>query len=97
MIKLSLPQTSVVAILSLAAVAFQPYAEAQSTVAPASTPKQVRKAQRKAARADRTAEVKQLENNGYKPGKDQANYPQDIQNAERKAGKGGVPSPASAP
>lgn len=97
MIKLPVRQISAIAILSLTAIAFQAAAEAQSADVAASTPKQVRKAQRKTARADRTAEVKQLEDNGYKPGKDQASYPQDIQNAERKAGKGNVPAPASAP
>jgi len=55
----------------------------------ASTPKQVqkaqRKAERKAARAKKNAELKELEKNGYQPGGDQLNYPQNIQNAEKKS------------
>jgi Domain of unknown function (DUF4148) len=55
----------------------------------ASTPKQVEKAQRKAARkaarAKKNAELKDLEKNGYQPGGDQTNYPQNIQNAEKKS------------
>jgi hypothetical protein len=44
-----------------------------------------RKADRKAARAKNTAELKTLEKNGYQPGADDPNYPQNIQNAEKKA------------
>jgi hypothetical protein len=55
----------------------------------ASTPKQVQKAQkkaaRKAARAKKNAELKDLEKNGYQPGGDQTNYPQNIQDAEKKS------------
>jgi hypothetical protein len=48
--------------------------------------KQARKEARKQARAQRNAELKQLEKNGYNPAtSNDANYPQDIQNAERKA------------
>jgi hypothetical protein len=59
-----------------------------SSVAPsaASTPKQIRKAQRKAARTKKNAELKTLEKNGYQPGADLTSYPQNLQNAERKAG-----------
>jgi hypothetical protein len=51
----------------------------------ASTPKQIRKAQRKAARAKKNAELKTLEKNGYQPGGDLTDYPQNLQNAERRA------------
>jgi hypothetical protein len=55
----------------------------------ASTSKQAQKAQRKAdrkaARAKKNAELKDLEKNGYQPGGDQTNYPQNIQNAEKKS------------
>jgi uncharacterized protein YlxW (UPF0749 family) len=44
-----------------------------------------RKADRKAARAKKNAELKDLEKNGYQPGGDQTNYPQNIQNAEKKS------------
>lgn len=69
-----------------------------SGVAPsaASTPKQIRKAQRKAARAKKNAELKTLEKNGYQPGGDLTSYPQNLQNAERKAAdKPGNGVPAS--
>jgi hypothetical protein len=62
---------------------------AQAADMAASTPKQVqkaqRKAERKAARAKKNAELKELEKNGYQPGGDQLNYPQNIQNAEKKS------------
>jgi len=68
-----------------------PVAMAQSSGAvAASAPskaaaKAQRKAERKAARAKKNAELKELEKNGYQPGGDQINYPQDLQNAEKKA------------
>ncbi|ABE33863.1 hypothetical protein DR64_4452 [Paraburkholderia xenovorans LB400] len=95
MIRLFSARVSAVAALISVAFVFSPLADAQGTDTSASSPKQVRKAQRKAARANRTAELKQLESNGYKPGKDQADYPQDIQNAERKSGPTAHPAPAS--
>jgi Tfp pilus assembly protein PilV len=65
-----------------------PVAMAQTADAAAST-KQVQKAQhkadRKAARAKKNAELKDLEKNGYNPSGDQTNYPQNIQNAEKKS------------
>jgi hypothetical protein len=64
-------------------------AQTATTDTGASTPKQVQKAQRKAARkaarAKKNAELKDLEKNGYQPGGDQTNYPQNIQNAEKKS------------
>ncbi|TDG03268.1 DUF4148 domain-containing protein [Paraburkholderia guartelaensis] len=60
--------------------------------------KQTRKEARKQARAQRNAELKQLEKNGYNPAtSNDANYPQDIQNAERKAGNAGTGSAHPAP
>jgi hypothetical protein len=50
--------------------------------------KAAQKQARKEARAKRNAELKQLEENGYQPGRDDPNYPQDLQNAQRKAGIG---------
>jgi hypothetical protein len=68
-----------------------------ATAAPAapaaSTPKQIRKAQRKAARAQKNADLKKLEKGGYQPGQDTADYPQNLQNAERKTAP---PSPGGA-
>jgi hypothetical protein len=56
----------------------------------ASTAKQISKAQRKAARKvareKRNADLAALEKNGYRmTGGDQNNYPENLQNAERKA------------
>lgn len=45
-----------------------------------------RRAERKAARAKNTAELKKLEDAGYKPSANDPNYPQNLQNAEKKAG-----------
>ena len=44
-----------------------------------------RKAERKAARAKNNAELKKLEDAGYKPAANDPNYPQNLQNAEKKA------------
>jgi hypothetical protein len=59
----------------------------------------VKKAQRKAARAKKNAELGALEKNGYNPSGEQNTYPQNIQNAQKKvdAQKAGKPMPASAP
>src|ERR1700712_227867 len=66
-----------------------PVAMAQTADTAASTPKQVqkpqKKADRKAARAKKNAALKDLEKNGYNPSGDQTNYPQNIQNAEKKS------------
>jgi hypothetical protein len=56
-----------------------------SPSAGASTSKQIRKAQRKAARTKKNAELKALEKNGFKQSGNPDNYPQNIQDAERKA------------
>ncbi|BAN28150.1 hypothetical protein [Caballeronia insecticola] len=51
--------------------------------------KAAQKAERKQARAKKNAELKKLEAAGYDPAKrDDATYPQDIQNAQKKAGIG---------
>ncbi|SAL43974.1 hypothetical protein AWB71_02314 [Caballeronia peredens] len=85
--------------LSFAALLALPVAPAQAQDTAASTPKQIKKAQRKEARAKKNAELKQLEQNGYNPAGDQTNYPQNLQNAQAKinAQKAGKPAPASAP
>ncbi|MEX3937433.1 DUF4148 domain-containing protein [Paraburkholderia phymatum] len=43
---------------------------------------------RKEARAKRNAELKKLEDAGYKPSRNDPNYPQDLQDAQKKAGIG---------
>jgi hypothetical protein len=55
----------------------------------ASSTKAQRKEARKAARAHKNAELKQLEKNGYNPSRNNLNYPDDIQKAEKKAGTAG--------
>lgn len=81
----ALAAVTLISIFTLSA----PVASAQSTDMTASSPNQVNKAQRKAARkavrAKKNAELKTLEQNGYHPGSDQVNYPQNIQDAEKKA------------
>jgi hypothetical protein len=81
-----------VLILLSVSVGSQTEPMAQSTATAASTPKQVAQAQRKAEpkalRTKRNAELNKLEKSGYNPTGDQPNYPQDLQNAEDKA-KGG--------
>lgn len=62
-------------------------AVAQTHDSPASTPasKAERRAQRKEARAKKNVELKKLESAGYKPAEDQTNYPDNVQNAAKKA------------
>ncbi|NPT53198.1 DUF4148 domain-containing protein [Paraburkholderia elongata] len=47
------------------------------------------KAERKEARAKNTAELKKLEAEGYQPGTNDPNYPQSLQNAQKKAAAAG--------
>jgi len=62
---------------------------ATNTTQTAPATKAEKKATRKQARAKKNAELKKLEDAGYNPAKrDDANYPQDIQNAQKKAGIG---------
>jgi hypothetical protein len=56
--------------------------------ASATTPAQqkaARKTARKASRAQRNAELQKLEKNGYNPSANENDYPENIQNAEKKA------------
>jgi len=51
--------------------------------------KAAKKAARKQARAKKNAELKKLEDAGYNPGRgEDPNYPQDVQNAQKKVGAG---------
>ena len=45
-----------------------------------------RKAARKEARAKRNAELKKLESSGYNPAQSDPNFPEHLQDAEKKAG-----------
>jgi hypothetical protein len=56
------------------------------------TTKAERKAARKQARAKKNAELKNLEAHGYSPARNDPNYPNDIQNAQKKAGIGAAAS-----
>lgn len=82
------------------ALAWSPVAMAQTAPdVAASTPKEIRKAERKAARERNNAELKALEKQGYQPAGNQINYPQNIQDAQRKvdASKAAQGTAASAP
>jgi hypothetical protein len=60
-----------------------------TTTAPAKPTKEQKKQARKEARAKKNAELKKLEDAGYQPGRaNDPNYPQDLQNAQKKAGVG---------
>ncbi|SAL04158.1 hypothetical protein AWB78_06827 [Caballeronia calidae] len=91
------PAVIAMTALCLSAFVVVPVAQAQDTAA--STPKQVKKAERKAAREKKNAELKELEKNGYNPAGEQTDYPQNLQNAQSKinAQKAGKPAPASTP
>jgi hypothetical protein len=57
-----------------------------------------KKADRQARRAKKNAELSKLEKNGYNPGGNQTNYPQNLQNAQQKAaGQKPTNAPAVAP
>lgn len=98
-LRIASPKTLAILALTLALIemapAFSQTSDTSSAAPPAaSTPKQIRKAQRKAARAKKNAELKTLEKNGYQPGGDLNSYPQNLQNAEHKAARpnNGVPA-----
>jgi hypothetical protein len=63
-------------------------AKADTGARPPHTTKAERKAAHKQARAKKNAELKKLEANGYNPARNDPNYPNDIQKAEKKAGTG---------
>jgi len=64
--------------------------DAAGVAASAAKPtKQQRKQARKEARAKKNAELKKLEDAGYQPARaNDPNYPQDLQDAQKKAGIG---------
>jgi hypothetical protein len=86
------------AVIAMAAVSVTPAvaqdagasgtANAMAAASGAKPTKAERKAARKQARDKKNAELKQLEQNGYQPGRADPNYPQDLQNAQKKAGIG---------
>jgi hypothetical protein len=68
------------------------FAQGDSTTGAAASAAKPTKAQRKQARkearAKKNAELKKLEDAGYNPARNDPNYPQDLQKAEKKAGAG---------
>jgi predicted Rossmann fold nucleotide-binding protein DprA/Smf involved in DNA uptake len=96
-IALSLTVTALAALASTAGYAQDAGTTAtDATQSSAQTPAQT-KAQKKAAqkqaraqaRAKKNAELKKLEDAGYNPSRaNDPNYPQDLQNAQKKAGLG---------
>lgn len=97
--KLMLAATAAAFLIGAAAPALAQTAssspDAAAQPAPASQPstkaeqkkqaKAQRKAARKAAHAKNSAELKKLEDNGYKPATNDLYYPRNLQNAEKKA------------
>ncbi|WP_322031366.1 DUF4148 domain-containing protein [Paraburkholderia sp. J76] len=67
--------------------ATQPLTKEQKKEAKAQAKAQ-RKADRKQARAKNNAELKKLEDAGYKPALNDPNYPQSLQDAQKKANAG---------
>jgi hypothetical protein len=64
-------------------------AAALGSASSAKPTKAERKQARKEARAKKNAELKKLEDAGYQPGRpNDQNYPQDLQDAQKKAGIG---------
>ncbi|KIG10596.1 DUF4148 domain-containing protein [Caballeronia concitans] len=79
----------IVAAFALAAAPVSHAQDASDTTQAAPQTKAQKKAARKEARAKKNAELKKLEAAGYNPARrDDASYPQDLQNAQKKAGIG---------
>ncbi|WP_321795114.1 hypothetical protein [Caballeronia sp. J97] len=89
-----------IVVLASLAVAI-PMARAQMAEASAAVPtasdKAQRKAESKARRAQKNAELSDLKKHGYNAAGAQATYPQNVQNAERKRKPATVGGPASTP
>ncbi|MBP0589514.1 DUF4148 domain-containing protein [Paraburkholderia sp. LEh10] len=88
--KLNLLVVSISLGIGAVGPAFAQTDAATGAIASSPTPtKAQRKEARKEARAKKNAELKKLEDAGYQPGRaSDPNYPQDIQDAEKKAGIG---------
>ncbi|GAB5095860.1 hypothetical protein P9250_05280 [Caballeronia sp. LP006] len=75
--------------VSVAPLSFAQTSSTTDATQAAPSTKAQRKAARKQARAKKNAELKKLEDAGYNPAKrDDSTYPQDVQNAQKKAGIG---------
>jgi hypothetical protein len=92
--KLTSLALSLIVAAAGATVAPLSYAQDTGAAAPAASmtkaqKKAANKAARKQARAKKNAELKKLEDAGYNPARaNDPNYPQDLQNAQKKAGIG---------
>ncbi|HEV3431248.1 MAG TPA: DUF4148 domain-containing protein [Paraburkholderia sp.] len=84
------PSLMIVTVTAVSFMLMAAQAEAQTassdTSMSANPTKAQRKEARKQARAHKNAELKKLEQNGYNPSRNNVNYPDDIQKAEKKAG-----------
>jgi hypothetical protein len=79
----------IVAAFGVSAVAVSHAQDNSGATEAAPSTKAQHKAARKEARAKKNAELKKLEGAGYSPSKrDDASYPQDVQDAQKKAGIG---------
>lgn len=88
-IALSLIVPAAVAFVTTSSYAQGTGSTATGATQAASTTKAQRKAARKEARAKKNTELKKLEEAGYNPARaNDPNYPQDLQNAQKKAGIG---------
>lgn len=86
---MSLVVGTVVPALAQNDVASGPSAAAADVAASTAKPtKAQRKQARKEARAKKNAELKKLEAAGYQPARNDPNYPENLQNAQKKAGVG---------
>lgn len=94
MLKIHAASLVVIASIVLCVGETSAYGQPSSDTA-ASTPRQIRKAERKAARAKKNAHLKELEKNGYQSG-DSMNYPQNIQNAQKNI-RETSPAPSPSP
>ncbi|MGF6370892.1 hypothetical protein OKW40_003642 [Paraburkholderia sp. RAU6.4a] len=89
---------SLISIAALQAHAATTDADASDSVTSKQEMKAQKKAESKARRAKKNAELSKLEKNGYNPAGNQSNYPQNLQNAQQKAtGQKPTNAPAVAP
>jgi hypothetical protein len=85
----ALAQTEASAPAAAQAAPSQPLTKEQKQQAKAQAKAQ-RKAERKQARAKNNAELKKLEDAGYKPALNDPNYPQNLQDAQKKVNAAGA-------
>jgi uncharacterized membrane protein (DUF106 family) len=81
----TLAQTEASAPVAAETAASQPLTNAEQKKQAKAQAKAQHKAERKAAREKNRAELKKLQDAGYKPAQNDPNYPQNLQNAQKKA------------